>query len=66
MERPVETTTAGWPGSKTAATTCSHLRSARLEVDRDQPQPLGDPEAQVDRALALPGLDAGLIDLEHR
>ena len=38
---------------------------AGLEVDRHEPQPVGDAVAELDQALALPGLGAGLIDLEH-
>ena len=37
----------------------------RLEVERHEPQPVGDAVAELDQALALPGLGAGLIDLEH-
>jgi len=37
----------------------------RLEVDRHQPQPVGDAEAELDQPLPLPGLGAGLVDLEH-
>ena len=38
---------------------------ARLEVDRHEPQPLRDAEAELDQALSLPGLRTGLVDLEH-
>ena len=37
---------------------------ARLEVDRHEPQPRRDAEAELDQALALPGLRTGLVDLE--
>ena len=39
--------------------------SARLEVDRHEPQPLRDAEAELDQALSLPGLRTRLVDLEH-
>src|SRR5207302_7087370 len=39
--------------------------TARLEIDRHQPQPLRDGEAELDQALALPGLGTGLVDLEY-
>src|SRR5438270_10970350 len=39
--------------------------TARLEIDRHQPQPLRDAEAELDQALALPGLGPGLVDLEY-
>ena len=65
MLTPVEATTAGWPASKPAAASRSHQDVARLEVDRHEPQPLRDAEAELDQALPLPGLRTGLIDLEH-
>jgi hypothetical protein len=37
---------------------------ARLEVDRDEPQPLWDAEAEFDQTLPLPLLRTGLVDLE--
>src|SRR6185436_825315 len=40
-------------------------RVACLEVDWHEPQERRDAEAEVDEALALPLLRAGLIDLEH-
>ena len=40
-------------------------RSARLEVDRHQPQPVRDAKAELDQPPALPGLRAGPVDLEH-
>src|SRR2546422_2601515 len=36
----------------------------RLEVDRHEPQPLRDAEAELDQALPLPGLRTRLVDLE--
>jgi hypothetical protein len=41
-------------------------RFASFQVNRDELQPLWDAEAEIDEALALPGLVAGLVDLEHR
>ena len=38
---------------------------AGLEVDRHQPQPLWDAEAELDQALPLPGLRTRLVDFEH-
>ena len=40
-------------------------RSTRLEVDRHEPEPIGDAVAQLDQALALPGLRGWLVDFEH-
>jgi hypothetical protein len=57
MLTPVEATTAGRLASKPAAD--------RLEIHRHQAQPLRDAEAEVDQALALPGLGTGLVDLEY-
>ena len=65
MATPVEATTAGWPASKPAVTSRSHQDGARLEVDRHQPQPLWDAEAELDQALPLPGLGTRLVDFEH-
>ena len=36
-----------------------------LEVDRHEPQPLRDSEAEIDQAPSLPRLRAGSVDLEH-
>ena len=37
---------------------------ARLEVDRHEPQPLGDAESELHQAAALPGLRTRAVDLE--
>ena len=66
MLTPVEATTAGRAGIEAGAPRArSHQRVARLEVDRHEPQPVGNAEAELDQALALPRLRAGLVDLEH-
>ena len=51
-------------GSKSAATSCVPPRSAPLEVDRHQAQPLRHTEAELDETPTLPGLRARLVDLE--
>jgi hypothetical protein len=55
----------GAPGVK--ARRCQALPPylARLEIDRDKLQERRDAEAEVDEALALPGLRTGPIHLEH-
>ena len=65
MLTPVEATTAGWPASKPAAVEPFPPGIARLEIDRHEPQPVRDAEAELDQALPLPGLRTGLVDLEH-
>jgi hypothetical protein len=40
-------------------------RTASLEIDRHQSQPLGNTETQFVQTSALPGLGPGLVDLEH-
>jgi hypothetical protein len=60
---PVETTTAGRAGSKSASTSCSH-HDPPPSKDRHEPQPLRHTEAELHETLALPGLRAGLVDLK--
>src|SRR5467141_368444 len=54
---PVEATTAG----------CQPLPPvvARLEVDRNEPQPLRDAETELDQALSFPSLRTRPVDLEY-
>ena len=65
MATPVETTTAGRPGSKPAAGSCSHHDPPASKSTGYQPEPLWDTEAQFDQTLSLPRLGAGLVDLEN-
>ena len=65
MVTPVETTTAGWSGSKPAAASWAHQSAADLEIDGHQAQPVGDAVAELVEAPTLPGLGTRLIDLEH-
>ena len=64
MLTPVDVTIAGRPASKPAAAS-SPPRATRFEVDRYEAQPLGHAVAEIDQSLALPGLGARLVDLEH-
>ena len=66
MLTPVDATTAGRAGVEARRRQPLPPRVARLEVDRHEPQERRDAEAELDEALALPGLRAGLIDLEHQ
>lgn len=59
---PVAATTAGRPGSRPRDQLPPPVP---LEVDRHQPQPLGDAVPQLGQPLPLPGLRPGPVDLEH-
>ena len=65
MLTPVDATTAGWPASKPATANRCHQGSPASKSTGNEPQPLRDAEAELDQTLSLPGLRAGLVDLEH-
>ena len=65
MLTPVDATTAGRAGVEARRGQPLPPGVARLEVDGHEPQERRDAEAELDEALALPRLRAGLIDLEH-
>ena len=38
----------------------------RLEVDRNEPQPIRNTETELDQALSFPGLRTRLVDLKNK
>ena len=65
MLTPVEATTAGLFASKSASSSRPHHVSPASKSTPHEPQERPDAEAEVDKALALPCLRTGSIDLEH-